>query len=209
MTGTPAIFRLTSKALGLLGAQPADLQKALSAAADYEDEPELTPTDLADHLEEAPVDDSTRLTLHQRLAQWDAAPSPAWGGETAAQTPERRARIYELLELDNGVIASFDRHFPPHIADYPNSLSHANLSAGSTQKNRKLRAFTGLGTGTILPRSSAGHPKALQASLALARASLNVLPGPRGPTSTRLAVSWLDSFKVERRPASPESSLAR
>jgi hypothetical protein len=113
------LFRVVSKALALVGAKPTDFSRALEAAAAFEDEAGLRLDAIVAHLEKAPADDPTRLLLHQRLARWDALTSPDWAGDTAAQTQQRRALIYMLLDLPDHVSACFQQHFPPHITVYP------------------------------------------------------------------------------------------
>ncbi|WP_068492362.1 Z1 domain-containing protein [Pseudoclavibacter helvolus] len=54
-----------------------------------------------------------RHMTHMALAKWDAAKeSQGWASGTAPFTPNRRERIYDLLEISNNSRAMFDHAFP-------------------------------------------------------------------------------------------------
>jgi hypothetical protein len=118
MPANPTLSRVVSKAFGLLGTDPQPLKKALDAAASFGDDPAVELTALAEHLSDAAPDDTARLVLHQRLAQWDAATAPAWADGTAAQTQARRDLVYARLEVGE-IAAELQKHFPPHVTAFP------------------------------------------------------------------------------------------
>lgn len=75
---------------------------------------ELSPTesDVIASTTETEINDPTRRAMHMALAIWDAAAAPAWAENTAATTPERRERIYDLLEISPEARAKLDAEFP-------------------------------------------------------------------------------------------------
>lgn len=58
------------------------------------------------------LNDPTRRAMHMALAVWDAATSPAWAEATEPATPERRERIYQLLDLSSEARDRLDDAFP-------------------------------------------------------------------------------------------------
>lgn len=60
----------------------------------------------------AELNDGTRRAMHMALAVWDAAATPEWGEGTAPATPDRRERIYDLLELSSPAREKLDDEFP-------------------------------------------------------------------------------------------------
>lgn len=110
---------VVSKAFSLMdGDRPKALQRALTKAADYEEEPDISIADLAKHIEGAFPDDPVRMLFHRALAQWDAASGPVWAAGTAAQTRERRRLVYELLEVEN-FQDLLEEKFPPYLTEFP------------------------------------------------------------------------------------------
>ena len=113
------VLSLVGRAIGLIGDVPGSLQRGLDLAAQFEDEAAITQVELIDYITGAPVDDPVLLTIHQRLAYWDAQLDPTWGARTQQQTRNRRQRTYSLLEADAELRTIFDEHFPPHLTDEP------------------------------------------------------------------------------------------
>ena len=70
------------------------------------------PSALASYLEHAAIGDRLLVKLRLTLATWDADTLGTWVADTAPRTKERRQRIYDLLELDDALIASFDTAMP-------------------------------------------------------------------------------------------------
>ncbi len=70
------------------------------------------PAVLIDHIAAAPVDDLLLTKLRLTLATWDAGTLGSWMAETAPRTPERRARIYEVLELEAPLVECLGRAMP-------------------------------------------------------------------------------------------------
>lgn len=60
----------------------------------------------------AELNDPARRAMHMALAVWDATKEPDWGDGTQAATPDRRERIYELLEISESARNTLDDEFP-------------------------------------------------------------------------------------------------
>lgn len=60
----------------------------------------------------AHLNDPTRRSMHMALAVWDAATSSDWADKTSPATPDRRERIYELLEISPAARQQLDEEFP-------------------------------------------------------------------------------------------------
>lgn len=60
----------------------------------------------------ADLNDPTRRAMHMALAVWDATTSPEWGEGTRPATPDRRERIYDLLEVSPAARERLDDEFP-------------------------------------------------------------------------------------------------
>lgn len=58
------------------------------------------------------LNDPTRRAMHMALAVWDAASAPEWANDTHPATPDRRERIYELLEISTTGREALDAAFP-------------------------------------------------------------------------------------------------
>jgi Z1 domain len=67
---------------------------------------------LVDHIAAAQTNDRLLTKLRLTLATWDADSLASWIGPTAPQTRDRRARIYELLELDAPLTECLDAAMP-------------------------------------------------------------------------------------------------
>jgi hypothetical protein len=63
-----------------------------------------------------------RRVLRERLAHWDhVAPEEVdWAAETVPNTEARRQRVYELLEMEEGLQAAVVDLLPPHLTDERN-----------------------------------------------------------------------------------------
>ena len=104
------VFRAVARELGD-GFPPENVLYPVNARlrASYPDG--LTIADIIDVF----LDDSAvgvRTALTSRLRQWDAESVETWVGSTVPQSPERRARIYDLLGLPVDAHAEMDAHFP-------------------------------------------------------------------------------------------------
>lgn len=104
--------------LAAIGAMKSGGPKGLLRRAVFEAEEHGTGVDvtlerLLERLRNGDLNDPLRKQLHLAVATWDSiSDTTAWSNETEARTPERRARIYELLELDVDVATAFDELFP-------------------------------------------------------------------------------------------------
>lgn len=105
--------------LAALGALKSGGPKGLVKRASFEAEDhgagvDVTIDRLIERLREGDLNDQLRKQLHLTLATWDAANEgdAPWSGGTAPRTVERRAAIYQLLEVDGGATTSFDELFP-------------------------------------------------------------------------------------------------
>lgn len=61
---------------------------------------------------DAELNDPARRAMHMALAVWDATKEPDWGDGTLPATPDRRERIYELLEISESARDKLDDEFP-------------------------------------------------------------------------------------------------
>ena len=75
------------------------------------------PAALAAHMSAVAVGDRLLTKLRLTLATWDADTLGGWNDGTAPRTVERRQRIYELLKLDDELIAAFDAAMPAATDD--------------------------------------------------------------------------------------------
>lgn len=60
----------------------------------------------------ADLNDGTRREMHMALAMWDAVTDAAWAEGTLAATPDRRERVYDLLEITPEARDRLDDEFP-------------------------------------------------------------------------------------------------
>ncbi|MGC4761396.1 Z1 domain-containing protein [Micromonospora sp. DT46] len=109
MTTTSVAYREALRAMDLNG--PRGLH-ALAAALSTDSGIVVGEDALRGHLAAAQPDDPLRKDIHLRIATWDAAQKPGWAGETAPRTQERRARIVELLRVDDKTGSLFAQLFP-------------------------------------------------------------------------------------------------
>ena len=70
------------------------------------------PSALVEHIENATVGDRLLTKLRLTLATWDADTLGEWIDGTLPRTVERRTRIYDLLDLDGELVASFNAAMP-------------------------------------------------------------------------------------------------
>lgn len=75
------------------------------------------PAALVAHMSAVAVGDRLLTKLRLTLATWDADTLGDWNDATAPRTVERRRRIYELLKLDDELIAAFDAAMPAATDD--------------------------------------------------------------------------------------------
>ncbi|MEA1015146.1 Z1 domain-containing protein [Sphingosinicella sp. LY1275] len=75
-----------------------------------------------DYLKEAPPGDGLATILRRALATWDNAEGD-WASDTERNTEDRRARIYELLEVSEDWIALCDENFRFRPLDPPVVIS--------------------------------------------------------------------------------------
>jgi hypothetical protein len=87
------------------------------ANADLDDDPDVRADDqaLQKLLSDAGPDDALRRELHTRIATWDHADdstNSGWFNGSAPNTPKRRSRILELLEVTNETAELLNALFP-------------------------------------------------------------------------------------------------
>jgi hypothetical protein len=58
------------------------------------------------------LNDDVRRSMHMALAMWDSVATAEWIQDTKPGTPNRRERIYELLEISDAMREVLDREFP-------------------------------------------------------------------------------------------------
>ncbi|MDJ1113394.1 Z1 domain-containing protein [Microbacterium dauci] len=58
------------------------------------------------------LNDPARRAMHMALAMWDAVAAADWIETTKPGTPDRRERIYDLLEISEGMREALDGEFP-------------------------------------------------------------------------------------------------
>lgn len=75
-------------------------------------EGDVTESDLLAAVTTPELAAAPRRAMHMALAQWDAQPTPAWDPESKEWSAERRARVYDLLELSQEARDVLDGEFP-------------------------------------------------------------------------------------------------
>ncbi|HEY5977766.1 MAG TPA: Z1 domain-containing protein [Solirubrobacterales bacterium] len=112
--GTDSLFQIYAAALGGMGpAGPSDLLRRAKFEAEGLDAADLAdPSVLTARLSGAQAGEKLLTRFRLTLSGWDAESMAVWIGETAPNTETRRARIYELLKLDDDLIACFDSTIP-------------------------------------------------------------------------------------------------
>lgn len=68
--------------------------------------------DIAAAVTVANLNDPARRAMHMALAMWDALATGDWIHETRPGTPNRRERIYEMLEISDDLREVLDAEFP-------------------------------------------------------------------------------------------------
>nr|MBA3350971.1 hypothetical protein [Blastocatellia bacterium] len=104
---------------GMTGA-PTPLIRAIQFYADGAGDTLREPSDeLCRHIS-AGSNDPVRKLLHTHLGRWDwEADTVPWTQGTEANTLERRARIYQLLEIDDTLRKALDENIPPFQGAMP------------------------------------------------------------------------------------------
>jgi len=102
-------YREALDAMSLRGPRPLH-----SLAARVAEDPSIRTDDdsLIAHLLAAGPDDPLRRQLAVRMATWDAAEDAHWTGDTQANTPERRAIIVQLLNVNDKATQVLLERFP-------------------------------------------------------------------------------------------------
>lgn len=92
---------------------PSALARRVTFEAEERGREELAqPSALVKHIEAATIGDRLLTKLRLTLATWDADTLGDWINDTQPRTAERRTRIYELLKLDDELIACFNAAMP-------------------------------------------------------------------------------------------------
>jgi Z1 domain len=110
-----ALYEIYAASLDAMKAGgPQELSRRLRFEAETQDRTELAePEELVAYLDQqSPQGDRLRAKLRQTLATWDAEGDGSWTGDTAPRTEDRRARIYELLEIDGSLTTALDELLP-------------------------------------------------------------------------------------------------
>ena len=90
------------------------VKRALLMAEDLDGPVDVSAARLVEHLCAADANDLLLRQLGLALFNWDdRAVTETWTAGTQPNSPERRARAYELLGLDAAAAECVDRHFPP------------------------------------------------------------------------------------------------
>src|SRR4051794_32038586 len=98
---TDSVYTGITAALEMMGALPDSLAKYLQAAAALRQLDDVTIADIVRHLGSVEdPNDPVRLKLRAVLVHWDHEAEPDWALGTARNSEARRARIYDLLDLD-------------------------------------------------------------------------------------------------------------
>lgn len=108
------LFEIYSAALDAMrAAGPSRLRPRIELEASERGNEDLAePRALIEHLRQAQIGDRVWTKLRMVLANWDADTLGAWAESTLPRTADRRARIYELLELKQELRATFDDAMP-------------------------------------------------------------------------------------------------
>ena len=112
--GGDTLYDIYAAALDAMKSKgPTGLARRVEFEAEEHDSAELAdPSDLAEHIEGATIGDRLLTKLRLTLATWDADTLGEWTSGTQPRTAERRTRIYELLKLDDKLIACFNFAMP-------------------------------------------------------------------------------------------------
>jgi len=105
------VLRLVRATFGGMTGGPRNLDRTLHFYA-QEEGIEFSSAELCEFLSQAHVNDPVALHLLQTLPRWDAAHEEPWMQDTAPNTVERRALIYELLDATPEFRALCDERFP-------------------------------------------------------------------------------------------------
>lgn len=126
----------------LEGDSPKPLYKrALVNAEDLVPEPDVSLERLLEHLRWADPDDPLMRRLGLAIFDWDDRPeTQGWAGDTLPSSPERRARIYQLLGLETEAAACVDKHFPSQ-RETSTLISATNFEAWYPPEGLEARSF--------------------------------------------------------------------
>ncbi|MCW2539688.1 MAG: hypothetical protein JWN95_1413 [Frankiales bacterium] len=96
------------------GGTPKPLQPFAAFVSSQSDDPtaDVSLDALRTYLQSSTADEPLRKELHLAVAGWDAAATGDWLDGTEAHTPGRRARVYQLLALDEATSDALDAAFP-------------------------------------------------------------------------------------------------
>ena len=96
------------------GGAPKPLQPFAAFVSSQSDDPtaDVSLAALRTYLDSSTADEPLRKELHLAVAGWDAATTGDWLDGTEAHSAERRARVYQLLALDELTADALDAAFP-------------------------------------------------------------------------------------------------
>jgi hypothetical protein len=116
------MFDVVDSALSGMVRGPTPFARALEFAAENLDDASVTPDALLDYLHDAGPGDDTLGLLRRKLAAWDNEEAP-WAGETARNTAERRALIYDRLGFDEKWRALCEERLPFQSIERPTVIA--------------------------------------------------------------------------------------
>lgn len=95
------------------------LRRAVVEAEDLEPVPDVSETELRNHLDDSDPNDELRLNLHLNLAKWDSLPASVglWTDGTAPNTDLRRSVIIASLALESDTEKLLGEMFPVATPD--------------------------------------------------------------------------------------------
>jgi hypothetical protein len=137
------------------------LKRASVNAEDLDPEPDVSPDRLLEHLRAADANDVLLRRLGLALFDWDDRPNgEPWAVETPQNSPERRARAYDLLGLDAEMAACVEKHFPP-VRETSTIISTDDFEAWYPPDGLESRAFYWGQYKSHLLDGKAWHPDAV------------------------------------------------
>lgn len=141
MAVSPDLADTLRQTLDLLQRAPGPLVRKLRLLAEGEDlslhDEDVPP--LLDLLLAEDANEPLRLAFHQRLADWDHVDGAAWTADTGPHTPERRARIHQLLDWSAERIARCDALFPVVTLKLPTIIAEKHEPWYTPE--RRIRSF--------------------------------------------------------------------
>lgn len=106
------MFKLLNGALAIMQAGPGNIEAAVAASAAVNRLPLETTDTVRRYLETASPGDEAGGIFRRALAGWDNEVSADWHGETARNSDERRALVYDALGLDEAFRTLCEAKFP-------------------------------------------------------------------------------------------------